>query len=79
MMTATTTQIATFKRHARRVYKLWNIVDYQVVGTDVEIKANEIEAKMDVIEELFSEEQLEAVKDWAYSQPQPLYGVCGIC
>jgi|688.fasta_scaffold00460_23 hypothetical protein len=83
---ATTTQIATFKRLARRVHALWRSPFYGKNPMDHpyhrELKAyykrlNKIESAMDAIEECMTEEQIADVESWAYKNE--LFGVLGTC
>jgi hypothetical protein len=84
-MAATTTQIATFKRLARKAHALWQSPFYCVDPMDLpskEIKAytkklNNIESAMEVIEEQMTDEQIAEVESWAYKND--LFGVLGTC
>ena len=80
-MPATATQIATFKRLARKAHGMWNDRKYGEADTKAEIVFNDkiiqIEASLDAIEAEMTQEQVAAVEDWAYDNN--LYGVLGTC
>lgn len=75
-MAKQSTTIATFKRHARKVHPMWNDVRYQADEEWTE-KCDDIESKMDALEESMTPEQRESVEEWAVTNG--LFGVMGVC
>ncbi len=81
MNKATATQIATFKRLARKSHAMGCDRMYGECNTKAEIKFNErlkaIDETLEEIESNLSPEQVESLQAWAYENE--LYGILGTC